>query len=243
MGKREKAVERVKKLMALLEDAQKVGHQTVSVEVHAAEIQALAARIAALKREYLIEDGELESQKDEDDFSDYGMTLVKAYTVGGEVPWQAFLFNIIAESHQSQCVILRETGDFFIAGSRLDRAITLALSAHLVASVDGLAREKYQDAKFADPAVYLGQVSQHEYFTSFRSGFMQALESRLREEEEGSGATALVLISKAVQKTQRYLAKRVDGPAQNMTVEVEIRHGGASQEGWNAWRRISAPTG
>jgi len=235
---RAKAIERVKKLIAVREHAERLGNSEATAEAHAAELQALASTIGSIMRAYRIEEHEV-ADAPEDDYSDYGMTLVTAYTRGTAVPWQAFLFNIIAESQACQCVVIRENGHFFVAGRTLDRAVTVALARQLAASIDTLSLRSYVEAQYGDPAVLLGMVSEDEYVTSFRTGFMQALQHRLQEEEQkeiaAAGETALMVISKAVQKTQRFLDTRIAGGVNGtVDVEIEMRHRGAAEEGYEA---------
>lgn len=195
--RRSKIIETVKKLIVHEQSAHAIGS--------AEEALAFSAKIADLMRQYRIERHEVEpSVIDAMDFRDFGMTY--AYGGGDEVPWwQAFVFLVIAEAHGCQCIILGGSdGHFFIAGQTVDRAVAGALSSILVQAIESLCESKLAGAMFSDPAVMFGRVSHEDYRISYRTGFIQALQERLKKDEASAGEEALVLVGRTLQKVERY---------------------------------------
>lgn len=229
--KRRKILETVKKLIAHEQSASSIGNRE--------EALAFGAKIAQLMREYRIERHEVEpSLMDALDFSEYGITLVTNYpaAAGEQVAWQALLFSVIAESHACQVVLFRDAGHFFIGGQHLDRAVAIALSHLLIASVEKDVELEWCDALYHDPNVYLGKVTEASFRQSYQIGFVQALRERLAEEaEETLDETALIVISRAMTRTQKYLQVRTNGATSGtMDVEIEVKSIRAANAGYTA---------
>jgi hypothetical protein len=221
--RRAKIVQTLKKLLAHQRSAEDIGSRE--------EALAFASRIAELTREFHVAQSELEDG-DQEDFTHYGTSAVDWYEDSTEeVPWQAFLFNIIATAHACQSVFVRDDARkrFFVVGQDIDRAVTCALGRQLVKSIDILG----EDAAALDSAVAYGACTVADYMTSYRIGFMQALQERLTEDEAAAQieTKALIAISRAVTRTEKYLQQRV-GVKGETTAMIEMKHNGAAQQGY-----------
>lgn len=221
--RRQKIVETVKKLLLHARSAEGIGNREEAI--------AFSEKVTALMREYRIEFHEVEpSIADATDFRDYGTSVVDGYLTSEPIPWQAFLYQIIAMAHACQCVFVKDDAlrRFFIAGATFDRAVVCALSEQLCKSIERLGME----AAVLDAAVSLGYCTREEFMVSYRTGFMQALQERLTEAEAEDTPNALIAISRAVTKTEKYLQTRVSGVRGAVEAEIELTHQGAAEQGY-----------
>lgn len=234
--RRAKIIETVKKLIAHEQSARSID----SIE----EANAFAARVTALMREYRLERHEVEpSVIDAMDFTEYGMTHVTTYTAacGEQAPWQAFVFDVICSAHACQVVVISELRTFFVAGQNVDRAVACALSAAIVNSIEYLGELKWREAQSLDAAVLMGFVGESDYKESYRIGFVQALQRRLKE-EEAAETEALVLIGKALVKVGRFVEKVAGTPSGTVDVQVAVQHMGAAEAGYSDGMRADLET-
>lgn len=228
--RRSKVIETVQKLIVHQQSAGAMGSR--------AEAEAFAVKIAALMRQYRLERHEVEpSVIDGIDFRDYGVTLVQWYVTDTErgVPWQAWMFGIIADSFACQTVLMKESrGRFFVAGQTVDRAVSIAVARTLCASVDVLCQDAYRADVASIPAIVVPSFA--TFAESYRSGFMQAVKERLAAEDakaiEGSTGEALMVLKGAVQRTAKYLEKQTRGEIGKMDVTVEIGDRAAARKGY-----------
>jgi hypothetical protein len=201
----DKIVDKLRKLQAHAESAEKIGSQ--------AEAEAFAARFQELLLKHKLSLSDIEVETEEanepvDRFTvDYAKYASQAEPIptGRRVIWMQDLASIVAKAHFCRILVHRGSTRITLVGRKSDALVAEFMLVTLVRTAVRLVRKEYTVAKRERP---------HDDLRGFNVSFLEAFIARLRERfEEGrrtasvSTSTALVRINRAESAVITYMER------------------------------------
>lgn len=199
--KKQKAADKIRKLMAHAESAEKLGS-----EAEAAAFMAQAQRLMAQHKLEMTEVEWEESESDREpehtylDPSEWGEKVKKS-----TVPtWVQRLAKWVARAHQCDSLGVQGSNRLIFIGSTEDVKVTTAVFVHLRGEAERLANNGYSRA-------YKAGKRTKGFFGSFYDGFVEAIQERVlateRELRDEVGETAMVRLDGQLAKVETYMQR------------------------------------
>jgi len=213
MTDQEKVIDKLRKLKAHADSAEKIGSRE--------EAEAFAARFQQLLLKHKLEISDIEMEEEEaaepvaEHWVDYRKYASKAEPIptGRRVIWMEHLAGIVARAHFCRILVVKNSTRIVLVGRKSDVEVAEFMLVTLVRTAVRLVRKEYTVARRENP---------HADMKGFNVSFLEAFIARLNERfNEGrrtaaaSTSTALVRINRAEAAVVQYM-ERYSKPASSL---------------------------